>query len=51
MRSFTILLACVILLSLITTSRADLTLASHGKTDYVIIVAPGAIPAEQTAAR
>ena len=31
--------------------RREPTLASNGKTDYVIVVPPVAIPAEQTAAR
>ena len=48
---FPIPLACVVVMSLITTARAELKLASHGKTNYVIVVAPDAIPAEQSAAR
>jgi hypothetical protein len=44
-------LLCVLVLSTITAARAELKLATQGKTDYVIVVAPNAIPAEQTAAR
>lgn len=45
-------LACVLVLSSsITTTRAEITLASNGKTDYVIVVPSDAIPAEQSAAR
>src|SRR5688572_23211574 len=44
-------LACVLVFSTVQNAHAALTLASGGKTDYVIVVAPDAIPAEQTAAR
>src|SRR5688500_4997209 len=44
-------LACVLVFSTIPNAHAALTLASGGNTDYVIVVAPDAIPAEQTAAR
>ena len=45
---------CIFVLALLflaPIARADLKLASNGKTDYVIVVAVDAIPAEQTAAR
>lgn len=45
------LLVCAVVMIPFTPARGALNLATDGKTDYVIVVAPDAIPAEHSAAR
>jgi hypothetical protein len=51
MRHIVHLIVVVVWLIVVTPADAAITLATDGKTDYVIVVAKGAIPAEHTAAR